>query len=148
MNFFQNLRIFIQKITVQAAIVCLSTSSFWACASRASLQEQRNEGGDFSKLQKIQSGVASYYSSKFKGKKTASGELYAPDKYTAAHKTLAFGTQIYVKSVKNGKQVLVKINDRGPFVAGKILDLSYAAAEKLGMIQAGNMSVEMYKYPN
>ncbi len=148
MKFFQILISFNKKITVQAAIVCLSTSSFWACASRASLQEQSSEGVELSKHQKIQSGVASYYSAKFKDKKTASGELYAPDKYTAAHKTLAFGTKIYVKSLKNGKQVLVKINDRGPFVAGRILDLSYAAAEKLGMIQAGNMSVEVYKYPD
>ena len=82
-------------------------------------------------------GTASYYHHKFHGRKTASGELYDRNLYTAAHKTLAFGTYVVIKNLKNGKDVVVKINDRGPFIAGRDLDLSQVAAKKIEMVSEG-----------
>jgi rare lipoprotein A len=85
----------------------------------------------------IQSGKASYYASKFNGRKTASGERFSNNKLTAAHKTLAFGTKVKVTNIKNGRSVKVLINDRGPFVAGRIIDLSQKAAQKIAIDKEG-----------
>lgn len=85
----------------------------------------------------VQEGGASYYAHKFHGRQTASGEIYDENEMTAAHKTLAFGTTVRVTNLSNGKDVVVRINDRGPFVKGRIIDLSYKAAGKLDMISAG-----------
>lgn len=87
-------------------------------------------------------GKASYYSDEFEGRQTANGEIYDADLLTAAHKTIAFGTIIKVTNLKNGKEVIVKINDRGPFKGDRIIDLSRAAAEQLGMIRDGVVDVE------
>ena len=91
-----------------------------------------------------QSGVASYYSTGFWFKKTASGERFIPLFYTAAHKTLPLGITVKVKNLKNGKVVYVKINDRGPFVKGRIIDLSSAAAKKIGIFKPGTGKVAIY----
>lgn len=82
-------------------------------------------------------GEASYYAAKFQGRRTASGERYDAKKLTAAHRTLPFGTWVTVVNLKNGKRVRVRVNDRGPFTGGRIIDLSRAAAAKIGLIQAG-----------
>ena len=82
-------------------------------------------------------GKASFYSDKFEGKTTASGEKFRQSKMTAAHKHLPFGTKVKVTNKENQKSVVVVINDRGPFVEGRIIDLSKAAAEQIGMIQQG-----------
>jgi rare lipoprotein A len=95
------------------------------------------------KTSSIQEGKASYYSSALHGRKTASGEIYNENKLTAAHKHLPFGTKVRVLNKKNGRSVLVSINDRGPFVKKRILDLSYVAAKQLGMIRAGVTSIKM-----
>ncbi len=87
-------------------------------------------------------GKASYYSDEFDGRQTANGEIYDSDLLTAAHRTIAFGTIIKVTNLKNGKEVIVKINDRGPFKGDRIIDLSRAAAEQLGMIKDGVIDVE------
>ncbi len=93
-------------------------------------------------------GVASYYADKFKGRKTANGETFRQYKMTAAHKTLPFGTKVRVKNLKNGRTVKVRINDRGPFVKGRIIDLSKKAARRLGMINDGISEVEIrYRKP-
>jgi len=93
-------------------------------------------------------GVASYYADKFKGRATASGEIFRQYKMTAAHKTLPFGTKVKVKNLKNGRTVKVRINDRGPFVKGRIIDLSKKAARRLGMINDGISEVEIrYRKP-
>ncbi|GAB3016608.1 septal ring lytic transglycosylase RlpA family protein [Niabella terrae] len=84
-----------------------------------------------------QSGKASYYADMFQGRKTASGEVFRQGKRTAAHKTLPFGTKVKVTNLANGKKVKVVINDRGPFVEGRIIDLSRKAARKLDMLRAG-----------
>ena len=90
-----------------------------------------------------ESGVASWYGKKFHGRKTASGERYNQNKMTAAHKTLPFGTRVRVKNLENGKSVEVKINDRGPFKKGRVIDVSRAAAKKLEMINSGTAKVNI-----
>lgn len=82
------------------------------------------------------SGVAAYYDKSYKGK-TARGEHYDPEKFTAAHKTLPFGTRLRVTDKHSGRSVDVVVNDRGPFTKGRVLDLSLAAAKQLGMIDRG-----------
>lgn len=91
----------------------------------------------------VQKGKASYYADKFEGRLTASGEKYKHSKLTAAHKTLPFGTIVLVKNLANNKTVEVKINDRGPFVEGRIIDLSKSAAEILDFIAQGLADVEV-----
>jgi rare lipoprotein A len=91
----------------------------------------------------VEVGYASWYGPGFHGKRTASGEIYNMYKLTAAHKTLPLGTYVKVINLENGKSVIVKINDRGPFVEGRIIDLSYAAAKKLGMLKKGVAKVKL-----
>lgn len=91
----------------------------------------------------VEYGIASWYGPGFHGRRTASGEIYNMYKLTAAHKTLPFGTYVRVINLKNGKSVIVKINDRGPFVSGRIVDLSYAAAREIGMLKTGTASVKL-----
>ncbi len=88
-------------------------------------------------------GKASYYHSKFNGKKTASGEIYYASKMTCAHRTLPYGTMLKVTNRKNSKAVIVKVNDRGPFAKGRIVDLSFKAASKIDMIKDGLADVEI-----
>lgn len=89
-------------------------------------------------------GVASWYGPGFQGRRTASGEVFDTRKMTAAHKSLPFGTWIDVVNVTTGRSVRVRVNDRGPFVPKRILDLSRAAAEAIGMLGAGTAEVEIY----
>ena len=88
-----------------------------------------------------QRGMASWYGKRFHGQKTASGEIYDMYKMTAAHPTLPIPSYVRVTRVASGKSVVVRINDRGPFHAGRVIDLSYVAAHKLGYIQAGAAEV-------
>ena len=85
-------------------------------------------------------GLASFYRS---GLKTANGEAFDPSQLTAAHRTLPFGTKLRVTNLKTGKSVIVRVNDRGPYVAGRIVDVSYSAAESLGMIEQGVANVHL-----
>jgi rare lipoprotein A len=91
----------------------------------------------------VQQGAASWYGPGFHGRKTASGERFDQHELTAAHKKLPLGTKATVTNLKNGKTVEVEINDRGPYVGGRILDLSKAAAERLGMRHAGTTRVRL-----
>lgn len=88
-------------------------------------------------------GIASWYGTKFHGRRTSSGEEYNMFEMTAAHKTLPIPVYAKVTNLDNGKQIVVKINDRGPFAKGRIIDLSYAAAHKIGMTQKGTANVEI-----
>lgn len=88
-------------------------------------------------------GLASYYADKFEGRKTANGEIYRHSKLTAAHPTLPFGTMLKVTNLKNGKSVIVRVNDRGPFVKGRIVDLSKSAATKIDAIKYGLVKVKI-----
>ncbi|MDL2336671.1 MAG: septal ring lytic transglycosylase RlpA family protein [Pseudomonadota bacterium] len=82
-------------------------------------------------------GKVAYYGRKFAGRKTASGQRFNPDALTMAHKTLPFGTKVKVTNVKNGKSVVVRVNDRGPTAPDRVGDLSLAAARKIGMLHSG-----------
>ena len=88
-----------------------------------------------------QTGVASWYGPNFHGKTTANGEVFDMNKLTAAHKSLPFNTRVRVVDLTSGKKVVVRINDRGPFIKGRIIDLSRRAAEKLGIIDSGTAKV-------
>jgi rare lipoprotein A len=90
-----------------------------------------------------QRGKASWYGAEFHGKKTANGEIYNMYAMTAAHKTLPFDTYIRVKNLENNRSTEVRINDRGPFARGRIIDLSYIAAKKLGIVGPGTANVEI-----
>ncbi|MBF9221620.1 septal ring lytic transglycosylase RlpA family protein [Hymenobacter ruricola] len=90
-----------------------------------------------------QSGQGSYYADKFAGRPTTSGAPYRPGKMTAAHNTLPFGTRIKVTNVRNGKSVKVTVNDRGPHVKGRIVDVSRKAAQKLDLVDAGVVPVQL-----
>lgn len=94
-----------------------------------------------------QTGKASFYANKFNGRKTASGTTFRNSKKIAAHKTLPFGTKVKVTNLNNGKSVKVRIEDRGPFVSGRIIDLSRKAAKKIGIVDAGvgNVKIEYKK---
>lgn len=102
----------------------------------------REEGNSsYKKDAYFQTGLASWYGREFNGKKTASGERFDMNGLTAAHKTLPFGTVIKVKNFENGKIITVRINDRGPYRGKRIVDLSYGAAKKIGMIKDGQTQV-------
>jgi rare lipoprotein A len=90
-----------------------------------------------------QTGLASWYGKDFHGKKTANGEIYDMYAITAAHKTLPFNTYVEVNNLENGRKLKVRINDRGPFVRGRIIDLSYTAADKLGIVGPGTAQVKL-----
>ena len=91
-----------------------------------------------------QGGFASWYGPGFHGRKTSSGEVFNMHGFTAAHRTLPFGTLLKVRNRENGRWVQVKVNDRGPFIKGRILDLSYGAAKALDMIGTGTAFVEIH----
>ena len=112
-------------------------------SSSSSSSAAKKSGG------KVEKGQASYYADKFHGRATASGEKYDKRKMTGAHRTLPFGTIVRVTNTATGASVDVRINDRGPFKAGRVVDVSRAAAEKLGMIQAGviNCTVQVISTP-
>jgi rare lipoprotein A len=95
------------------------------------------------------SGVASRYADRFQGRRTANGERYDQRSYTAAHKTLPFGTYLKVTNKRNKRSVIVRINDRGPHVKGRVLDLSTVAARAIGFHHAGltQVSAEIVEYP-
>ncbi len=88
-------------------------------------------------------GQASWYGEQFHGNQTASGEVYNMYNHTAAHRTLPFGTRVRVTRVDNRRSVVVRINDRGPFVDDRIIDLSYGAAAEIGMVNDGLADVEV-----
>jgi rare lipoprotein A len=92
----------------------------------------------------LEKGTASWYGLKFHGRRTANGERFDMNEMTAAHPSLPFGTLLEVRNVRNGKSVVVRVNDRGPFKKSRILDLSFAAAREIGLVTSGTAPVELY----
>ena len=90
--------------------------------------------------------IASYYGQAFVGRLTASGERFNPSAMTAAHRTLGFGTQVRVTNARNGRSVVVRINDRGPYVKGRSIDLSSGAARVIGMGGTANVHIEVVRH--
>lgn len=91
----------------------------------------------------VGAGPASYFHREMAGRRTASGEICDPDSLTAAHRTLAFGSRVRVTNQANGQSVIVRINDRGPFSGGRVIDVSYAAAKAIGMHRSGTAQVKL-----
>ncbi len=96
-----------------------------------------------------QIGVASWYGQEFQGNTTANGEVYDLNGFTAAHPTLPFGTTIRVTNLKNSKNILLRVNDRGPHIGRRLIDVSWAAAKRLGFVNSGTtpVRVEVVTYP-
>ena len=115
-------------------LFCIGVAMLVGCASTPRPATE-SAGGEV--------GVASYYADRLHGRRTASGERYDRNAYTAAHRRLPFGTHVQVINLDNGNAVDVRINDRGPFVKGRVIDLSYAAAKKLGMLRKGVVKVRV-----
>ena len=110
------------------------------CTSQAAV-DRRVENAKKPAFEQL--GKASWYGPGFHGMQTASGEIFNQDKLTAAHRSLPLGTEVEVTHVKNGKSVEVRINDRGPYVGGRIIDLSRAAAIEIGMKEQGLATVKI-----
>jgi rare lipoprotein A len=91
----------------------------------------------------VERGIASWYGTKFHGRRTANGEIYDMYAMTAAHKHLPIPTYVRVSNLENGRAIVVRVNDRGPFHANRVIDLSYAAAYKLGMLNRGTAKVQV-----
>jgi rare lipoprotein A len=96
---------------------------------------------------KVLHGKASYYYGRWIGRKTANGEIYRANDVTAAHKTLPFNTRVRVTNLRNNKSVVVRINNRGPYIKGRIIDLSIAAARQIEMTKAGVVPVKVEVLP-
>jgi rare lipoprotein A len=99
--------------------------------------------------EKNETGVASWYGQEFQGYTTANGEVFDPNGLTAAHPTLPFGTTVRVTNLKNSKDILLRVNDRGPFIGNRMIDVSWAAANRLGFVGYGTtqVRVEVVTYP-
>lgn len=119
------------------ATSCSSTVRFASIVNN----ENSKEVGEIKGF--IEEGLASYYSDFFNGRPTASGEIYSGNEYTAAHNSLPFGTFVRVRNLSNGKEIVVRINDRGPFIEGRIIDLSRVAAEAIDLIPKGTARVQI-----
>jgi rare lipoprotein A len=126
----------------------------WGCASRESAapsarkpKPYRVDGVWYQPMEKgedfRQRGIASWYGKQFHGRKTSNGETYNMYGLSAAHKTLPLGTWVRVRNLTNDRSVELRINDRGPFVRGRVIDLSYGAAKKLGVVGPGTAKVEV-----
>ena len=101
---------------------------------------RRREPSDAASVARGAKGLASFYT---EGQQTANGEKYDPTELTAAHRTLPFGTRLQVTNVATGRSVTVRVNDRGPFVKGRVVDVSYSAAQALGMVNSGVANVKV-----
>jgi len=148
-SFWNFVRIFAVSLTAAALAACAQSpvtkkSELRAANRQASLEEKRN--APFAANKKAAEtpasyGLASFYSDE---QQTANGEKFNPNDMTAAHPTLPFGTQLRVTNVATGRSVTVRVNDRGPFVPGRIVDVSYSAAETLGIVGRGIARVKLH----
>lgn len=109
--------------------------------SNIEIKEESQSEKDESKV--FQNGIASFYGERWNGRKTANGEIFNTEKISAAHKTLPFGTKVKVTNLNNGKSVIVRINDRGPYIKGRIIDLSKAAFRQIEDINKGITKVKL-----
>ena len=135
-------------LTLRLTLLCLAALGLSALAAPP-LLANGHPAGDGAQYgppvppDSIQNGIASYYADRFEGRPTASGEQFIQDGCTAAHPWLPFGSILRVVNEQNRREVVVRVNDRGPFVKGRIIDLSRSAAEELQMISAGTVPVRI-----
>ena len=114
-----------------------------ASASAQEVEIAANPIAELVQETEIDSGVASYYGNELAGNRTASGERFDPGQLTAAHRTLPFGSKVRVTNISTGDSVIVRINDRGPFAHGRVIDVSRAAAREIGMHRSGTARVKL-----
>lgn len=126
---------------MHVTVKVLATLLLLALVAGCSIAPKSGAGGKW--VGHKESGQASYYADKFQGRKTASGEPYKHSQKTAAHRTLPFGSQVKVTNLSNGKSVVVRINDRGPFVRGRVIDLSRSAFASIGNTRDGLLKVRI-----
>jgi rare lipoprotein A len=129
-----------RRLVAQSLAVVLTAAALAACAQAPMATNQSSPLASRDTSLDASSGVASFYSS---GSRTASGEAFNPNELTAAHRTLPFGTKLRVTNVATGQSVTVRVNDRGPFVPGRVVDVSSSAAESLGMTGKGVAKVKL-----
>lgn len=129
----------VQRLAASLLPVALLATALLATACRTSRPAPERPARPGS----VERGVASWYGEPFHGRRTASGEVYDMHRFTAAHRTLPFHTLVEVTNLDNKRSVRVRITDRGPFVRGRIVDLSYAAAREIGLIGPGTARVEL-----
>lgn len=107
------------------------------------VENRMSEEADEAASTAIRGGEASFYGRGFAGRPTANGETFNPTEMTAAHRTLPFGSKVRVTNTNNGRSIVVRVNDRGPFAHNRVIDLSQGAAEQIGMIQSGTAHVKL-----
>ena len=122
---------------------CTASPRYTSSSTSKKTTKKFNKQSKDKKKKTVYTGVSSYYGSKFHGKLTANGEVYDMYGVTAAHKTLPFNTVARVTNLDNNKSLILRINDRGPYIDGRILDCSYGAAKKLDFLNKGTANVEI-----
>lgn len=130
----------LRSLVVMCVLVC-TVSLLSACARSAS-QSPLETPTAVPQERSVKEVVVSYYGEKFAGRKTASGEVFNPELLTAAHRSKPFGTKVRLRNPKTGKEVVLRINDRGPFIPGRTYDISQGAAKQLGILEQGVATVE------
>ena len=134
------------RFALNALVVILISTLMWGCSSvkpTSGSAQPATATNSVDRAGYVETGKASFYADKHQSKKTASGELYDYKLNTAAHRTLPFGTTVRVTNMENGKSVVVKINDRGPFVKNRILDLSQSAFGSIAGASSGIIEVKI-----
>lgn len=133
------------RFVFKALVVILISAFMWGCSSaqHKAPSAQPTETSSVDRPGYVETGKASFYANLHQSKKTANGEIYDHKLNTAAHKTLPFGAKVRVTNLENGKTIVVKINDRGPFVKGRILDLSRSAFSSIANTSSGIIKVKI-----
>ncbi|HKH45744.1 MAG TPA: septal ring lytic transglycosylase RlpA family protein [Thermoanaerobaculia bacterium] len=133
------------RLQPHAAVVLMAFCALVsACSANRRPETRPNSAG----AKPIERGTASWYGLKFHGRRTASGQRFDMNELTAAHPSLPFGTLLEVRNVRNGKSVVVRVNDRGPYSKSRILDLSFGAAREIGLVLSGTAPVELFLVKN
>lgn len=131
------------KFVLKAWVVILLSTLMWGCSSVKPTVSPAPATPVPDRVGYVETGKASFYAHKHQAKKTASGEIYDHKLNTAAHRTLPLGTQVRVTNIANGKSVEVKINDRGPFIKDRIIDLSRSAFDNIAEVSDGIIEVKI-----
>ena len=145
LNGLKNCRLDFLKAGVRISAFCLMSGGFFLLISGCAFQGEIKKQEQVGKITWSERGLVSWYGPGFYGRKTANGELYSGKEMTAAHRTLPFNSRVKVTRIDNGRSVIVRINDRGPRVKRCIIDLSRAAAEKLGLSGIAEAEIHLVK---
>lgn len=132
-----------RKVLTQALILALAVLTPSCVSSNKALASPGKATQEVIQWKDYEKGKASWYGGRWHGRKTANGERYNQNTLTAAHKKLPFGTKVKVTNLRNGKSVVVRINNRGPYTKGRVIDLSVAAAKEIGIHSRGVGAVEL-----